>query len=77
MIKTFKIGESAEGGIIRVSQNFKKQNNQNVCSIEVIDWDSKKVLRWCYVYGLDEMYNFLSDITTHFWADKITKHFNK
>lgn len=76
MKKTFKIGESAIGGIIRVTKNIKRQTNQDVCSVEIIDWDSKKVIQWRYVYGADEMYNFLSEITTHYWADKITKHFN-
>jgi len=75
MIKTFKIGESAVGGIIKVSQNQNRQ--QNVCSVEVIDWNSKKVLQWRYVYGFEEMYDFLSDITTHYWADKIVNHFKK
>lgn len=71
MIKTFKIGESAKGGIIQVSTR-----PRNVFEVKVMDYNTKEPLHWRFVYGLNELESYLEqDITTSFWAEKITTYF--
>ncbi len=70
MVKTWKIGECAVGGIIRVSTK-----PRGVFSVECIEWDTKKVIQWRYVHGYDELTNFLEELTTSYYADKIVSHF--
>jgi hypothetical protein len=72
MKKTFKIGEYAMGGIIRVSTK-----PHGVFSVECIDWDTKEVIQWRYVHGFDELFKFLECLTTFYFADKIVAHFKK
>lgn len=70
MVKTWKIGEYAKGGIIRVSTK-----PRGVFSVECIDWNTKEVIHWRYVHGYDELLDFLEDLTTSYYADKIVSHF--
>ena len=70
MVKTWKIGEYAMGGIIRVSTK-----PRGVFSVECIDWDTKEVIRWRYVHGYNELLDFLEDLTTSYYADKIVTYF--
>ena len=70
MVKTWKIGGLAVGGIIRVSTK-----PRGVFSVECIEWDTKKVIQWRYVHGYDELTNFLEELTTSYYADKIVSHF--
>jgi hypothetical protein len=76
MIKQFKIGEYAIGGIIKVDVKNDK------VMIDALDYTTKKSVlfsigqftkedRW-------EMYYYLSDLTTSYYADKILNHiYNK
>ncbi|NBW35134.1 MAG: hypothetical protein EBR30_08975 [Cytophagia bacterium] len=70
MVKTWKIGEYAMGGIIRVSTK-----PRGVFSVECMAWDTKEVIQWRYVHGFDELMDYLEDLTTHYYADKIVSHF--
>lgn len=70
MVKSWKIGESALGGIIRVSTK-----PRGVFSVECIDWDTKEVVRWRYAHGYDELTDILEDISTSYYADKIVTYF--
>lgn len=72
MVKTWKIGETAVGGIIRVSTK-----PRGVFSVECIDWNTKKVIGWRYVHGYDELMDSLEYWTTSYYADKIVSHFKK
>lgn len=72
MTKTFKIGECCYGGIARVSTK-----PRGVFSVELLDWDSKEVIQWRFVYGLDELRDFMEESSTYYWADKIYNHFKK
>ena len=76
MIKTFKIGESAVGGIIKVQKIIsKKALRDDTYNIKIIDWDTKEVILWRYTYGIQETYEFLSQHTTHYWAETIVSYF--
>lgn len=70
MIKTFKIGESAIGGIVQVATRPK-----NVFEIKCIDYTTKLTVSWRFVYGLDELRDYCEEISTGYWADKIVNHF--
>lgn len=70
MIKTFKIGESALGGIIKVATK-----PRGVFEVKCLDWVSKDVVSWRYVHGIDELRTYLEDVSTSYWADKIVNHF--
>jgi|APGre2960657373_1045057.scaffolds.fasta_scaffold791043_1 hypothetical protein len=72
MKKTFKIGEYAVGGIIRVSTQ-----PRGVFSVECIDWNTKEVIGLRYVHGFDELFDSLEYLTTFYFADKIVAHFKK
>lgn len=72
MIKTFKIGESAIGGIIKVSTRPK-----NVFEVECLDYNSKERVTWRFVYGFDELQEYCEEISTSYWADQIVSHFKK
>lgn len=72
MIKTFKIGESAIGGIIRVSTRPK-----NVYEVKCLDFFNKDVVKWRYCFGLDELRDYCEEISTGYWADRIVSHFKK
>lgn len=67
MAKWFKIGEYAIGGIIQVDKGAK------IVRIQALDWDDKEVLRNKVfpVDHTDAMDEFLNDITTSYYADKI------
>lgn len=72
MTKQFKIGESALGGIIKVNVN----NNKVV--IDAIDWATKKSVpftkqQFDKVEQM-EMYDYLTQLTTHYYADKILNY---
>jgi hypothetical protein len=70
--KTFKIGEYAVGGIIKVTAI------PNKITVSVIDWSTKKPLaghtREFSINSRQEyldMLNFLHDMTSSFWVDTI------
>jgi len=67
MAKLFKIGEYAVGGIIKVDKGAK------LVRIQALDWDDKDVLRNKVfpVDYTDAMDEFLNDLTTSYYADKI------
>jgi hypothetical protein len=70
VVKTWKIGEYAMGGIIRVSTK-----PRGVFSVECIDWDTKEIIQWRYVHGYDELTDILEDLSTSYYADKIVTYF--
>jgi hypothetical protein len=72
MQKTFKIGEYAIGGIVVV-----KTRPKNVYEVTCLDWYTKEQVQWRFVYGVEELKDYLTEISTYYWADKITKHFKK
>jgi hypothetical protein len=72
MQKTFKIGESAIGGIVEV-----KTRKREVYEVTCFDWTTKEKVSWRFVYGLQELEEYLTDISTSYWADKIVTHFKK
>lgn len=71
--KTFKIGESAIGGIIIVTVN------KNVVIIEAKDWNTKNTLRSHVVdlFNKDGIFDALHELTTSYYADKINDFINK
>lgn len=70
MIKTFKIGEQAIGGIIVVSTR-----PRNVFEVKCIDYNTKADVSWRFVHGLDELQSYCEEISTPYWADRIVAHF--
>lgn len=70
MIKTFKIGEEAVGGVIQVSTR-----QRNVFEIKAIDSRTKLVVVWRFAYGFEELETFVEGISTPYWANKIVEHF--
>ena len=69
MIKTFKIGESAIGGIIRVEI---PKAQKKVWKVSALDWDSAQTVAWAYCYSEQELTDYLESLTTHYYADFIT-----
>lgn len=70
-MKTFKIGESCMGGIIKAD---KKKNHMH---IQVLDWYTKEVLRDWKCTDQMEAHEYLSEVTTHYYADKVLKYLIK
>lgn len=70
-MKTFKIGEYCMGGII------KADNKKGVMHIQVLDWDTKDVLRDWKCTDQMEAYEYLTEVTTHAWADKVLNYLIK
>jgi hypothetical protein len=70
-MKTFKIGESCMGGII------KADNKKEVMHIQVLDWDTKDVLLDVKCTDQMEAYEYLSEVTTHYYADKVMNYLIK
>ena len=70
MIKTFKIGEEALGGIVRVTTR-----RRDVFEVECLDYETKKQVAWRFVYGFEQLEEYCEEITTSYWADKIVDHF--
>jgi hypothetical protein len=74
MKKTFKIGECCEGGIIEV------EIDNSTIQIRNLDWDSKEELklrlfnRESFKESLINVFMFLTEITTAYWADEIIKY---
>jgi hypothetical protein len=73
--KTFKIGECAVGGIVKITHFTIKKENQAKFKIEFLSWPSKKTVLEFEVYSTSEMFNILEKFSTHYWADKMTSHF--
>lgn len=72
MTKQFKIGESALGGIIKVNVD------RNKVVIDALDWTTKKSVpftkqQFDKVEQM-EMYDYLTQLTTHYYADKILNY---
>ena len=67
--KQFKIGEYAIGG--RVQVEIKK----TYLIIKCLDWDTKEEVRINHVSidNYHELQNILNDITSSYYADKITE----
>lgn len=74
MIKTFKIGESAIGGIIRVEI---PKAQKKVWKVSALDWDSAQVVTWAYCYTEYELRCYLEDLSTPYYADFITTKLRK
>lgn len=68
--KTFKIGEYAIGGIIKV-----KVRPRNVYEIQALDWDTKEIVKWQYAYGLDNLQEVAEDLSTSYHAELICNYF--
>lgn len=66
--KTFKIGEYAKGGIIRV---FEEANGD--ITIEAKDWDTKAVILTRTMGRKDvfAMQQWLEELTTSYYAEKV------
>ena len=71
MIKTFKIGEEAIGGIVQISTR-----PRGCFEVKCLDWNTKEIVNWRIVYGIDELKSYVEEISTYFWADKIVSHIN-
>lgn len=76
--KTFKIGEYAKGGIIKV------ETKKNIINIRVIDMFSNKEIsskvkvinEYDHINSTDierDLNNYLHDITTSYYASKVMK----
>jgi len=72
MIKTFKIGEEAIGGIVQVSTR-----PRNVFEVKIMDYNTKEPLRWRFVFGHEELESYLNEFTTPYWVDKIITYFKE
>jgi len=70
MTKTFKIGEWCYGGIARITTK-----PRGVFSVELLDWNTKQVLKWKFVYGYEELEEFMCDMSTPYWADVVCDYF--
>lgn len=68
---TFKIGEYCMGGII------KAENKRGTMHIQVLDWNTKQVLRDWKCTDQMEAYEYLIDVTTHYYADKVLNYLIK
>ena len=70
--KTFKIGECAVGGIIRVN------TNGETVEVRSMDWNTNDILSK-YEINLkregarQDIVNVLEELTTHYYADNIMK----
>ena len=71
MTKTFKIGEYAIGGIIKI----KKQGD--LMEAQCFDWNNKLPINGvgCKTTSRGEMDNFLNEVTSCYYADKIMESF--
>jgi len=72
VVKSIKIGESAVGGIIRVSTR-----PRGVFEVQCLDYQDKSVVVWRFCHGYDELYSYLSEVTTHYYAEKFVSHFKQ
>jgi len=70
MQKTFKIGESAIGGIIKVNKLGK-----GAFKVECLDYYTKEIVRWSYIYSIEHLFDYIEQVSTNYYADKITNHF--
>jgi hypothetical protein len=70
-MKTFKIGEYCMGGII------KADNKKGVMHIQVINVGTNDVLRDCKCTDQMEAYEYLAEVTTHYYADKVLNYLIK
>ena len=68
MIKTFKIGEYAIGGIIRVEI---PKAQKKVWKVSALDWDSGQTVTWAYCYSEFELRCYLEELSTPYYADSI------
>jgi hypothetical protein len=77
MTKTFKIGEYALGGTIRVSI----PKTLTTIKIDIIDsnFKTKKLINQYIYYSFDRirMERDLFQITTSYWSDKILEYISK
>jgi hypothetical protein len=74
MTKQFKIGEYAVGGIIKVSKiKIKDEHFTDHVMIEALDYTTKKVVvsSRFFDWGDEAMSNFLNELTSSYYADKI------
>jgi hypothetical protein len=76
--KTFKIGEYAKGGIIRV------ETTNTTAKVECVDFYTKEVLdektftnEQIYDEGYNPLMKYLNDLTTSFYAEKINDFIEK
>lgn len=74
MIKTFKIGEYAIGGIIRVEIPKAKKK---VWKVSALDWDSANVVAWAYCYSEEELRDYLEELSTFGHADNMIAKLRK
>ena len=69
--KTFKIGEAAIGGIIKI------QISKDYALIQIIDYDTKKVLQqnrfFLYSTKYHDYLNYLEEKTSYYFAEQITE----
>jgi hypothetical protein len=68
--KTFKIGECAVGGIIRVN------TNGEMIEVRSMDWDTNDILSKYEINARrqdarNDLDNVLNELTTHYYAEKI------
>lgn len=74
MIKTFKIGEEAIGGIVQVNT---RPGKFRIFEVKCLDYNTKEQVAWRFVYGFEELEDYIEEISTPYWADKIVSHFKK
>jgi hypothetical protein len=71
--KTFKIGEYAIGGIIRITIN-----DSGIIDIQALDWDTKKSIRHGVIVADSNntfwrTIDYLEELTSFYYAEKILK----
>lgn len=73
--KTFKIGEEATGGIIKLKIERK------LLTVLALDWDTKEVIVQRHTDLSGEYYmnvhDILEDVSTYYWADQMMKWIEK
>ena len=75
MKKTFRIGEYAYGGVIKIQTNFSGTQVEAGC----YDWDTGEVLQGFYTTtdSRRELYTLLNDWTSSYYADLILQWVDK
>ena len=70
-MKTFKIRKYCMVGII------KADNKKGVMHIQVLDWNTKEVLHDWKCTDQMEAYEYLTEVTTYYYADKVLNYLIK
>lgn len=70
VVKSWKIGECAIGGVVQISTR-----PRGVFEVKCLDYNDKSTIAWRFVHGYDELQSYLEEISTSYYADKMTTYF--